>query len=427
MAHRAPTGGCPDHEGDLVRRLLQNALKEVPLPAPWKARTNENGKYSFVNQTSGETRWEHPLSSQLKELEPVILCILVLAPEARAEAGAALSRRWQWEAEVEYKKWYAVEDPNTGMEYYCNRDTEETMWEHPHEALLPAFFLKIRCAQRLTNQDYLANMGLYASTASVGRQGQLRLTRFVLSIRRRVLYFFTQFYLVIWWLLNGVSLTFNLLCSSCRVCRCSLGSDSKSHCRRCKIDSEDMAEPFVEHGRISPSCSTPSTQAFYIGDEDDEDHAAGEEDEFGDCDSQTHDACSAKAKASRPEQQQHDKLEMAMKLAERAALDASYMRETNKCKIRSCEELIADHAAGEQVRPGWGSSRVPRKSRPAEFFSYTDQLTSEEPMVPTSPPSPSRRKGGISGAARKVPSQSVPVAELMAYADGLRSTSGADA
>lgn len=419
MAHRAPTGGCLDHEGELVRRILQDALKEVPLPAPWKARTDANGKPTFVNQTSGETRREHPLSSQLKELEPVILCILVLAPEARAEAGAALSRRWQWEAEAEYKKWYAVEDPSTGMEYYCNRDTEETMWEHPHESLLPAFFLKIRCAQRLTNQDYLANLGLYASTASVGRQGQLQLTRFVLSIRRRVLYCFTQFYFAIQWLLRGISLTFNLLCSSCRVCRCSLGSDSKAHSRRCKIDSDGMAERLVDHSRISSSCSTPSTQAFYIGDEDDDGDDAGEEEEFREIDLQAHDSSSATAKASRPEQE--DRLEMAMKLAERAALDASYMRETNKCKVRSCEELVADQAAGEQVRPGWGSSRVPRKSQPAELFAYTDQLTSEEPMVTTSPPSPSRRKGGISGAARKVPPQSVAVAELMAYADGLPS------
>eukprot|EP00930_Biecheleria_cincta_P038855 TRINITY_DN2671_c0_g1_i1.p1 TRINITY_DN2671_c0_g1~~TRINITY_DN2671_c0_g1_i1.p1 ORF type:complete len:434 (+),score=57.11 TRINITY_DN2671_c0_g1_i1:85-1386(+) len=428
MARRAPTGSCRDPEGEIVQRILRDALTEVPLPAPWKARTNENGRSLFVNQTSGETRLEHPLTSQLKELEPVILCILVLAPEARAEAGAALSRRWQWEAEAEYKKWYAVEDSNTGLEYYCNRDTDETMWEHPHEALLPAFFLKIRCAQRLTNQDYLSSLGLYAPTASVGRQGQLQLKRIMLSIRRHILYCFTQIFVATKWLLRNFVFTFNLLCNSCRVCSCPLGGASQSHRRqqgrRCKVDAEGMAERLVDRGRISPSsmAGTPSTQAFYIGDdEDDNDDDKNDEgeDEYRDCDFASGDSA---AKASHPELQ--DKLETAMKMAERAAWDASFKRETSKRMVRSSEGLIADHPAGEKVtpfRPGQGSSRVPRQLRSAEILAYGDGLPSEEPMVPTSPPSPSRRSRSISGAAQKMPPQSVPMAELMAYADGLPS------
>lgn len=430
MARCAPTGKCRDLEGEVVQRIFRDALKEVPMPAPWKARAIENGKQCYINQTSGETRWEHPLASQVKELEPVILCILVLAPAARAEAGAALSRRWQWEAEVEYKKWYAVEDSNSGMEYYCNRDTDETMWEHPHEALLPAFFLKIRCAQRLTDQDYLASLGLYASKASRSRQGQLHLKRFVLSLRCRMLYCFTQLRIATKWLLQSFAFTFHFLCNSCRVCSCSLGSASQTHRkqqgRRCKTDAEGMAERLVGHGKLSDMLHEASTQAFYIGDDeddsDDDCNEAGGDDGLRDGALESRDSTEQMAKPSRPLSQ--DKLEHAMKMAERAALDASFKRETSKFKVRSCEGPITDRPPTEKVapfRPGQGGLRAPRKLLSGEILAYRDGLPSEEPMVPCSPQTPSRRSRSIAGAVQKMSPQAVPMAELMAYADGLPS------
>eukprot|EP00930_Biecheleria_cincta_P076916 TRINITY_DN6414_c0_g2_i2.p1 TRINITY_DN6414_c0_g2~~TRINITY_DN6414_c0_g2_i2.p1 ORF type:complete len:365 (+),score=53.42 TRINITY_DN6414_c0_g2_i2:103-1197(+) len=339
-----------DCEGRLVRRILHDALQEVPLPAPWKARTSKGGQTFFCNQTTDETTWEHPLSPQLKELNPIIFSLLMLAPQARAEAGTALSKRWQWEAEVEYKKWYAAEDSASGMEYYCNRDTDETMWEHPSEAILPAFFLKIRCAERLTNHDYLQGLGINAANPSWQQQQQLKVA--VQSSRRNLLYCFSLLLFAMMWLLRKLVYPCRCLCLFC-------GSSSKqtsdSRGQHAPLrQSEEVEERLFERAPAPTPGSAARTQMHYIGDDDDDndsDHVDGvhEFDGVGSlCRSShmQHASTAAVTHAGRSHRLKQDNLEASMRLAERAVLDNCFLRETRASKVQGREEPSAGDSGG---------------------------------------------------------------------------------
>lgn len=358
----AVPGPAADQEGELVRRILHDALQEVPLPAPWKARTSRGGKTFFCNQTTDETTWEHPLSPQLKDLNPIIFSLLMLAPQARAEAGAALSKRWQWEAEVEYKKWYEAEDSTSGMEYYCNRDTDETMWEHPSEAILPAFFLKIRCAERLTNHEYMQTLGINAANPT--RQQQLKVA--VVSSRRKLLYCFSLMLFAMMWLIRRMVYPCRCLCLCC-------GSSSKqaldsrgqhTPLRQSENASEEIQEQLFERAPAPTSGSTPRTQIHDIGDDDDDNDDGNANDHVnGDCEMGGNGGLSRSyhmqpassalvTHAGRSHPMQQENLEATMRLAERAVLDNCFLRETRAGKVHGREETAQAQSAQDSADSG---------------------------------------------------------------------------
>ncbi|CAJ1408269.1 unnamed protein product [Effrenium voratum] len=166
-------------EGKLVSKILVDALAGVPLPVPWEA-AEEDGRSYFTNSGTGESTWDHPLSPQLAELSSLALRCLALKPRERWQAAKLLRQRFQAEAEKEYRRWYAAED-DSGNCYFCNRDTSETMWEHPAAVVLPQFYLRIRCAELLQNNEYLkgSESGLKAAEPS-------RLSRTLSSLRANI-------------------------------------------------------------------------------------------------------------------------------------------------------------------------------------------------------------------------------------------------
>eukprot|EP00913_Durusdinium_trenchii_P031657 g29645.t1 len=153
-------------EGDLVKKVLDDALAGVPLPTPWEVIETEGGSY-FNQKTTGETTWNHPLQAHLEELSALALRCLGLKPKERWQAAKLLRQRFQVEAEREYQCWYAAEDGSSGSCYFCHRDTGDAMkhssnwwdsWEHPAGVVLPQFYLKIRCAELLLDDEYLRGL-----------------------------------------------------------------------------------------------------------------------------------------------------------------------------------------------------------------------------------------------------------------------------
>jgi len=137
--------------------FLKDAIGGVPLPSPWAMHRDEHGRVFFVDTSAGRASWSHPLTPSLKELAGVCRLCLSLSPAARRSRIASMHERWQREASAEWAKWYVVR-PNTGQEYFCHRETGESMWEHPAEALLPAHYLKIKSIQRLGDEAYVAEL-----------------------------------------------------------------------------------------------------------------------------------------------------------------------------------------------------------------------------------------------------------------------------
>eukprot|EP00931_Biecheleriopsis_adriatica_P045153 TRINITY_DN25882_c0_g1_i1.p1 TRINITY_DN25882_c0_g1~~TRINITY_DN25882_c0_g1_i1.p1 ORF type:complete len:335 (-),score=40.70 TRINITY_DN25882_c0_g1_i1:225-1163(-) len=273
MEPRPTVGGhSRDRESQLANRILQDALRDVPLPAPWKRRKTECGDIYYTNDATDESAWEHPLAPQLKELTPVVLCCLVLAPQARSEACAALSRRWQFEAEVEYKKWYVVEDSN-GDHYYCKKGESESMWEHPKEVVLPPHFLKIKTAQLLLNETYLAGIGFHSGACCGTPKQQLKGA--LLAGRCKLLICFTLMRNALACFVHTVA---DLLCCCHQFCFGRSSASARGGAARMprhpanwqrggKTAAADMTEILIESG-------SPKTESFYIGG-DDEQEAVG--------------------------------------------------------------------------------------------------------------------------------------------------------
>eukprot|EP00435_Cladocopium_sp_Y103_P042454 s508_g11.t1 len=127
-------------EGEVVRKILDNALSGVIQ--------SEGSPPYFNNKTTGETTWDHPLHEHLEELSALALRCLALKSTERWQAAKLLRQRFQAEAVREYRCWYTAEEwgPSSGW------------WEHPAGVVLPQFYLKIRCAELLQDNDYLRGL-----------------------------------------------------------------------------------------------------------------------------------------------------------------------------------------------------------------------------------------------------------------------------
>ncbi|CAK0821972.1 unnamed protein product [Prorocentrum cordatum] len=142
---------------EVVLRFLSDALSKAPLPSPWHMARDSEGRIFFAQRSTGQSTWAHPLEAPLRELAGVCRMCLTFPTELRESTIAALLETWQSEAKQELAKWYSVKHEN-GREYFCHRETFESMWEHPAEVVLPTHYLKIRSIERLRGDGYLTSL-----------------------------------------------------------------------------------------------------------------------------------------------------------------------------------------------------------------------------------------------------------------------------
>jgi len=138
-------------------RFLESALAAAPIPVPWTMFVDQAGHSFFYNEGSGESTWRHPLEQILKDLAATCRQALRLHAGKRNEWLQTLVNAWTEEAAKEYAKWYTAKDSN-GREYYCQVETNETMWEHPVNVILPAYYVKIEFAKKLLDHSYVDSL-----------------------------------------------------------------------------------------------------------------------------------------------------------------------------------------------------------------------------------------------------------------------------
>ncbi|CAL1166115.1 unnamed protein product [Cladocopium goreaui] len=160
--------GVPMTQLEHIVRFLADSITASPLPAPWAAHRDEEGKVFYGNPTTGETSWEHPLEDVIRELAGMCRVCVSLSRSMRERSIADLREAWEVQAKEEFSQWYSAKDQSSGKEYYCNSLTKETMWEHPAEVLLPGHFLKLKSADRLLDEAYLQDLANLGSTLNNG-------------------------------------------------------------------------------------------------------------------------------------------------------------------------------------------------------------------------------------------------------------------
>mmetsp|Transcript_80200 Transcript_80200/g.158866 ORF Transcript_80200/g.158866 Transcript_80200/m.158866 type:complete len:1185 (+) Transcript_80200:123-3677(+) len=140
---------------EAVLRFLNDAMAGAPLPSPWKLKRDKHGNVYFANQPADVVTWSHPLEPSLRELAGAFRVCSTLTPALRKTCVYALHETWEQEAKKQFSKWYSIRH-ESGRAYYCNRDTGDTMWEHPAEVVLPAHYLKLTSIERLLDEAYVA-------------------------------------------------------------------------------------------------------------------------------------------------------------------------------------------------------------------------------------------------------------------------------
>mmetsp|Transcript_105469 Transcript_105469/g.308361 ORF Transcript_105469/g.308361 Transcript_105469/m.308361 type:complete len:299 (+) Transcript_105469:101-997(+) len=144
---------CPQGE-EAVQRFLADAIVVAPLPAPWVLHRSLSGEHFFVNGRTGVASWSHPLEPCLRELADLCRKCLELSSELREAMIVGLHSKWEADAKGEYLKWFSADDAD-GRTYYCHCESRETMWEHPAEALLPEHYLRLASAELLGSDRYI--------------------------------------------------------------------------------------------------------------------------------------------------------------------------------------------------------------------------------------------------------------------------------
>jgi hypothetical protein len=114
-----------DQEGEPAVEMnhVRDAGKES-LPAGWSECTDpQSGDTYFVNDSTGETRWDFPLLADIPEESNTQEYTVLESNGPDQIEGANLPDGW-----------VMVEDPQSGEMYYFNDATGETSWELPTEA-----------------------------------------------------------------------------------------------------------------------------------------------------------------------------------------------------------------------------------------------------------------------------------------------------
>lgn len=156
-AYIASLAGTGPSSSAQVLRFLEDVLASTPLPSPWFAARDRHGRLFFGNATTGTTMWHHPLESVLLELGAACKDILELPAGVRSAHARSLHTKWQEQALGTFAKWTTSRDVS-GLRYYYHSETGETMWQSPHEVLLPGYQMKIAAIRRLADPIYVASL-----------------------------------------------------------------------------------------------------------------------------------------------------------------------------------------------------------------------------------------------------------------------------
>jgi hypothetical protein len=169
---------CRDYVGSLhyardpaVSQFLHEVLSSTNLPKPWTAIRNAKNVLLFQNRDKGIATTQHPLEHVLPSLAEVCHECLQLGPEACQERIRTVHTAWKAEAQETMQKWHQTVDKSTGRQYHFNSETEETMWESPTAALLPAFKVKFEGVTRLLDHDYREVLKATRTEAQQARTG----------------------------------------------------------------------------------------------------------------------------------------------------------------------------------------------------------------------------------------------------------------
>ena len=78
-----------------IIRFLADSITGSPLPAPWAAHRDDEGKVFYGNSTTGETTWAHPLEDVIRELAGVCRVCVSLSRSMRERSIADLRETWE--------------------------------------------------------------------------------------------------------------------------------------------------------------------------------------------------------------------------------------------------------------------------------------------------------------------------------------------
>ncbi|CAK0804679.1 unnamed protein product [Prorocentrum cordatum] len=90
---------------------------------------------------------------QPPELAATCRSVFRLPRELRQERLAALQESWEAEAARELSSWVPTKDPSSGQHYYYNSQTQESSWQAPKDALLPAHYMRMKATELARFQD----------------------------------------------------------------------------------------------------------------------------------------------------------------------------------------------------------------------------------------------------------------------------------
>jgi len=139
---------------DPIVAVLMVATKMAPMPAPWAMTRTSEGRLIFMNGSTGATTWSHPLEASFLELAMSCRVMLKLSAEQRVNFTSTLKTAWIEESHREFSQWYSAQDEQ-GREYWCHEATKETMWSHPSEVILPAYYMLHCMADKLADQEFV--------------------------------------------------------------------------------------------------------------------------------------------------------------------------------------------------------------------------------------------------------------------------------
>lgn len=140
------------HE-ELIVKLLEDAVSDVPIPPPWVMYRDEVGRPCWSDQQTQTNCRKHPLDGTMRELAGVCQVCLPLELAARQPCVSNLKLAWEEESKAEINKWYRAQD-DQGRDYYWHGESKEVLWEHPGEKVLPMLYMKLKLLDRLRLGDY---------------------------------------------------------------------------------------------------------------------------------------------------------------------------------------------------------------------------------------------------------------------------------
>jgi len=142
---------------EVLQRFCTDAIEGVPLPKPWSLQQDDLGHVWFLNVSTGDSQWDHPLGPALAKICALCRAYFQAPLEQRADLLAGVQRHWESQAKREYSQWYSVEDEGSGT-YYCHKESDEVTWDHPSAIVLPQYYMLLRAISRLGDDAYVKKL-----------------------------------------------------------------------------------------------------------------------------------------------------------------------------------------------------------------------------------------------------------------------------